>query len=146
MGSEMCIRDSPRRKSIVAREAGRRKSAIADLTNLSDSDSEDDEEFFDAVDAGEVEVGEMPPSIPSLPDVIKDVDEKPGLGLRESKLAQIEPSFKGYEDPVRKRFKMDADNRPKISLWVRIQLDTKIEMLLIPVIGHPEVHDWKRHD
>ena len=136
----------PRRKSIGTREAGRRKSVIADLTNLSDSDSEDDEEFFDAVDAGEVEVGEMPPSLPSLPDVTKAVDEKPGLGLRESKLAQIEPSFKGYEDPVRKRFKMDADNRPKISLWVRLQLHTRAEMLLILVIGHPEVHDWKRYD
>lgn len=27
-------------------------------------------------------------------------------------------SWKGYEDPVRKRLKMDADDRPKISLWV----------------------------
>lgn len=109
----------PRRKSIGAREAGRRKSAIADLTNLSDSDSEDDEEFFDAVDAGEVEVGEMPASLPSLRTATEDIDEKPTVDLRESKKAEITPSFRGYEDPVRTRFKMDADNRPKISLWVR---------------------------
>ena len=106
-----------RKKSIGIRDAGRRRSTIADLTNLSDSDSEEDEEFFDAVDAGEVEVGEMPPALLSPPVGAKKQHETPE-DLREIKKAEILPSFKGYEDPVRKRLKLDADNRPKISLWV----------------------------
>lgn len=112
----------PRTKSIGFKDPGRRKSTIADLTNLSDSDSDEDEEFFDAVDAGEVEVVDvMPPSSP--PPLREDdtTDQKPSEDgdLREQKLADIKASFKGYEDPIRKRFKMEADNRPKISLWVR---------------------------
>ena len=111
----------PRTKSIGFRDQGRRKSTIADLTNLSDSDSDEDEEFFDAVDAGEVEVVDvMPPSSP--PPLTKGgtTDQKPSNqpNLHEEKLADIKLSFKGYEDPIRKRFKMEADNRPKISLWV----------------------------
>ncbi|KAL8828625.1 MAG: hypothetical protein Q9191_002484 [Dirinaria sp. TL-2023a] len=107
----------PRKKSIGIRDAGRRRPTIADLTNLSDSDSEEDEEFFDAVDAGEVEVGEMPPALPSPPAVSKKQDQRPE-DLREIKKAEILPSFKGYEGPVRTRLGLDADNRPKISLWV----------------------------
>ena len=109
-----------RRKSIGVRDRTRRKSTIADLTNLSDSDSDEDEEFFDAVDAGEVEViEEMPTSIPSPPVAIKESeDQKPSEDLREKKQSEIQSSFKGYEDPIRERFKMEADNRPKISLWV----------------------------
>ena len=111
-----------RTKSIGFREPGRRKSTIADLTNLSDSDSDDDEEFFDAVDAGEVEVVDaMPPSSPPpIPENETSDQKKPSQSrdLREEKLADIKASFKGYEDPIRKRFKMEADNRPKISLWV----------------------------
>ena len=45
-----------RRMSLSKREGNRRKSVIAQFTNLSDSESGDDEEFFDAIDAGEVEV------------------------------------------------------------------------------------------
>lgn len=109
-----------RRKSIGVRDRIRRKYTIADLTNLSDSDSDEDEEFFDAVDAGEVEViEEMPTSIPSPPVAIKESeDQKPSEDLREKKKSEIQSSFKGYEDPIRKRFNMEADNRPKISLWV----------------------------
>ncbi len=110
-----------RTKSIGFRERGRRKSTITDFTNLSDSDSDEDEEFFDAVDAGEVEVVDvMPPS--SLPPLVEDetADQRPAKerDLRKDKTADIKDSFKGYEDPIRKRFKMEADNRPKISLWV----------------------------
>ena len=110
-----------RTKSIGFRDQRRRKSTIADLTNLSDSDSDEDEEFFDAVDAGEVEVVDvMPPASP--PPLIEknSTDQEPfkDRDLREDKLADIKASFKGYEDPIRKRFKMEADNRPKISLWV----------------------------
>ena len=109
-----------RRSTMSVRDRGRRKSTIADLTNLSDSDSDEDEEFFDAVDAGEVQVvEEMPTPMPARTAPGKPAeDENSPEDLREQKKAEIVPSFKGYEDPIRKRFKMDADNRPKISLWV----------------------------
>ena len=106
-----------RRQSTGPRAPGRRKSTLADLTNLSDSDSDQDEEFFDAVGAGEVEVVEtMPQSATSQPPMIEE--KKPMNDLRELKKAEIEASFRGYEDPIRKKLKMDADDRPKISLWV----------------------------
>ena len=108
-----------RRRSTFSQDPRRRKSTIADLTNLSDSDSEDDEEFFDAVDAGEIEVvDEMPVSVGSPPPPTQTGDTKAPWDLREAKKAEIEPSFHGYEDPVRQRFRIDADDRPKISLWV----------------------------
>ena len=110
-----------RRKSIGIRDQGRRKSTIADLTNLSDSDSDEDEEFFDAVDAGQVEVIDiMPESMLSLPPAKDEESKTPqkSQDLREKKKGDIEPSFHGYEDPIRKRLKMDADDRPTISLWV----------------------------
>ena len=111
----------PHRKSISARDVSRRKSALADLTNISDSDEDDDEEFFDAVGTGEVEViDQMPPSVlssPALPaSIVEPIDSS--NDLREAKRLQITPSFRGYEEPVRQRLKMDADDRPKISLWV----------------------------
>ena len=91
----------------------RRKSVLAEVTNLSDSESEDDEEFFDAVDAGEVPVvPEMPPSSPPLHTLA------PKGELVEVKGIDLSPSFRGYEDGIRKKLKMDADDRPKISLWV----------------------------
>lgn len=108
-----------RRQSSGPPPPGRRKSTMADLTNLSDSDSDNDEEFFDAVDAGEVEVvEEMPQAAMSPPPVTTEEKSSPIKDLRELKRAEIEASFKGYEDPIRKRLQMDADDRPKISLWV----------------------------
>lgn len=112
-----------RKKSIGARDPGRRKSTIASLTNLSDSDSEQDEEFFDAVDAGEIEVVDTMPSVePNMasapPKIEESQESQVKKGLRDEKQTEIEASFKGYEDPVRTRLKMDADDRPKISLWV----------------------------
>ena len=72
------------------------------------------------MDAGEVEVVDVMPLSP--PPLAKGemMDQKPSMNrdLREDKLVDIKTSFKGYEDPIRKRFKMEADNRPKISLWV----------------------------
>jgi len=105
-----------RRKSIRAQ--GRRKSTIAALTELSDSDSDDDEEFFDAVGAGEVKIVDAMPLSPSrqLSEIVREsVSQK---GAREIKAAELATSFTGYEDPIRKRLNMEADNRPKISLWV----------------------------
>ena len=96
-----------------------RRKTITDLAELSEDDSEDeDEEFFDAVGAGEVEVAEdLPPSggglvsppLPSAGTIASSHDEK---------AQDIAPSFKGYEDGPRQKLKMDKDDRPKISLWV----------------------------
>ncbi|ERF69971.1 hypothetical protein EPUS_03523 [Endocarpon pusillum Z07020] len=106
-------RASVHRKSISSREGARRKSVIAQYTNISDSESGDDEEFFDAIDAGEVEIVAAPlsPPLPQAPPSDSASDE------REVKRKQIVSSFAGYEDPVRTKLKMDADNRPRISLW-----------------------------
>lgn len=111
---------SSRRKSVGARDINRRKSTIADLTNISDSDEDDDEEFFDAVGTGEVEViDQMPQSLSSPPLSASNIEPtESSIDIREAKKLQIAPSFKGYEDPIRERLKMDADDRPKISLWV----------------------------
>ncbi|KAL2366076.1 hypothetical protein RJZ56_000916 [Blastomyces dermatitidis] len=91
-------------------DISKKRSLITELTNLSDSESDEDEEFFDAIDAGEVQVIEVPQAQPvEAAEAISD--------LRALKHQEIASSFKGYEDPIRKRLKMDADNRPKISLW-----------------------------
>ncbi|KAI4113369.1 MAG: hypothetical protein LQ345_005638 [Seirophora villosa] len=107
----------PRRKSIGVRDLGRRKSTIADLADLSDSDSDGDEEFFDAVDAGEVEVVEEMPLSASQETVAETAKQPLEKDEREKREAEIKSSFRGYEDPVRMRLKMDNDDRPKISLW-----------------------------
>ena len=88
-----------RRKSL-----SRRRTALEQIAQMSESSESDDEEFFDAVDAGEVEVTELPPA-EAVVVVSGGVD--------------ISSAFKGYENGVRTRLKLDADNRPKISLWVR---------------------------
>ena len=106
-----------RKKSIAIRDP-RRKSTIANFTNLSDSDSDEDEEFFDAVDAGEVEVVDiLPGSVPSPPPKAIKSDATSTQELREGRKHEIAPSFHGYEDPVRKKLKLENDDRPKISLW-----------------------------
>ncbi|KAK4943346.1 hypothetical protein LTR10_017020 [Elasticomyces elasticus] len=110
-----------RRKSFT-REGNRRKSIIAQYTNLSDSESGDDEEFFDAIDAGKVEIVEPPLASPppvQVPSGRKEEEVEPfsDLDERAQKQMQIVPSYAGYEDGIRKKLKMDADDRPKISLW-----------------------------
>lgn len=98
----------------------KRKATLADLAaEISDDESEDDEEFFDAVGAGEVEVVEMPgvhqkeEREPSVAPPAHD-----GGDVFEQKHREIATGFKGYEDGPRKKLAMDADDRPKISLWV----------------------------
>ncbi|KAK1758718.1 Oxysterol-binding protein 2 [Echria macrotheca] len=87
----------------------RRQTVIAQVAaEISDSESEE-EEFFDAVDAGQVEVSQLPPS-----EVATSQDQKQ---LVISDAYNISDSFKGYENGIRTRLKMDADDRPKISLW-----------------------------
>ena len=118
-GSEVAVTDENavrvRRGSIV-QSAQRRRSILAEIQSLSDDDSEDDEEFFDAVDAGEIGVAPMPSNTeePAAPQ------EKPSQELVLANGSDLSTSFHGYEDGIRKRLKMDADDRPKISLWVRI--------------------------
>ncbi|KAJ5108733.1 ATP12 ATPase F1F0-assembly protein [Penicillium angulare] len=82
-------------------------------SSLYDSESDGDE-FFDAIDAGEIEVEEF-----SQADENKEPEEPEdeSAQARNEKSVVIKPSFKGYEDPVRQRLKMDNDNRPKIGLW-----------------------------
>ncbi|KAJ5757066.1 ATP12 ATPase F1F0-assembly protein [Penicillium nucicola] len=87
----------------------RRTSNISSLYN-SESDGE---EFFDAIDAGEIEVEDF--NRTEDHEVKEPKDES--AELRAVKSSFIKPSFKGYEEPVRERLKMDADDRPKISLW-----------------------------
>lgn len=95
------------------------------LDDDSDSDSDASAEFFDAVDNGEVEVmTEMPTNIktPGLCEPKESVSpiESSSGDVREKKLVAIKGSFRGYEDGIRERLSMDADDRPKISLWVNL--------------------------
>ena len=105
-----------------------RRATISGFTNneVSDDETEDEEEFFDAVDAGEVEVfEEMPPSSPPTAAAVTSTTQEREVtasdqvdGMDEIERAKdISKSFVGYEDGVRKRLKLDADNRPRISLW-----------------------------
>ena len=100
------------RRMSTAASSLRRKSLLAEVGPLSESDSEDDEEFFDAIDAGEVEVCPLPLLTKPARDAEKAACIKAG-GL------DLSPSFRGYEDGIRLKLAMDADDRPKISLWVR---------------------------
>ncbi|KAF1829486.1 oxysterol binding protein 1 [Decorospora gaudefroyi] len=95
----------------------RRKATFADIAaDISDSESEDDEEFFDAVDAGEVELVAMPASSPAQD--VKEKEPPPAYGdLFEQRDTEIATAWAGYEDGPRKKLAMDADDRPKISLW-----------------------------
>lgn len=95
----------------------RRKPTV--IVDLSESESEEEDEFFDAVDAGHVEVSELP--VEETKPETQDIVVSGGL--------DISPSFKGYENGIRKRLKMDADDRPKISLWVSALNTVKSAML-----------------
>lgn len=93
----------------------RQKSAIEGLPDMPDSDSDGDDEFFDAVDAGHIEVVKV---LPPLSPAIGAVEEVAEDHIVKAEGFDISPSFKGYENGIRTRLKMDADDRPKISLWV----------------------------
>lgn len=95
---------APAPKSPPARSLRKKPTIIVDL---SESESEEEDEFFDAVDAGQVEVAELPLEVAK-----QDIVVSGGI--------DISSSFRGYENGIRKRLKMDADDRPKISLWVGI--------------------------
>lgn len=126
------------RRRSTAKSSLRRKSILQDMTGISDSDSADEEEFFDAVDAGEVNAIPLAaqPLSPPLPPAVERTQPQLHAEKKEAvpekaaeqtlqkgqvvavRSVDISSSYKGYEDGVRKRLKMDADERPKISLWV----------------------------
>ncbi|KAM0556875.1 hypothetical protein ACHAPJ_005548 [Fusarium lateritium] len=91
-------------KSPTMRSVRRKPTIVVDL---SESESEDEEEFFDAVDAGQVEVSEL----------VAEETKPESQDIVVSGGMDLSSSFKGYENGIRKRLKMDADDRPKISLW-----------------------------
>jgi hypothetical protein len=91
----------------------RKHSTLSKISSLYDSESDGDE-FFDAIDAGDIEVEDMTQG--ESQETKEPEDES--AQARNDKVAVIAPSFKGYEEPVRQRLKMDNDNRPKIGLWV----------------------------
>ncbi|KAL7948382.1 Oxysterol-binding domain-containing protein [Trichoderma barbatum] len=84
----------------------RKPTALEQMAELSDSESGVEDEFFDAVDAGDVEVTELPPS-----DTKQDKKDVVISGV------DISSAFKGYENGIRHKLKMESDDRPKISLW-----------------------------
>lgn len=136
----------------------KRRQTIAELTNndVSDDDSEEEEEFFDAVDAGEVEVLEAMPSPPvkspesevkPIMDAQVDRVDESVEAERERKKMEIAKSFRGYEDGLRKRLKLDADNRPKVGLWVSQSLGEINDLKIADQsTGHPQVYDRQGHD
>lgn len=106
------------------REISRRRSTLQEISGLSDDESDEEDEFFDAIDAGEVEI-----ISPPVEEVSHEVSKS---DLRVAKESQIATAFKGYEDSVRLRLKLDADDRPKISLWVMatfIDFSEKFDLL-----------------
>lgn len=121
-----------RLQQIELDQQGAAKRSLDTEEELSDSDESDDQ-FFDAIDAGQLEVAtEMPNAGLKSPPVSVAAgagddgcggDGRLGGGgggstLRERKLVAIRSAFAGYEDAPRQRLAMDDDDRPKISLWV----------------------------
>ncbi|CAI6096677.1 unnamed protein product [Clonostachys chloroleuca] len=92
-----------------SRSLRRKPTALQQIAALSESESEDEEEFFDAVDAGEVEVADVTLAEVGVEEAQKEVAVSDGF--------DISSSFNGYENGIRHRLKMDSDNRPKVSLW-----------------------------
>ncbi|KAI1379077.1 oxysterol binding protein, partial [Hypoxylon crocopeplum] len=95
---------SPSMKSI-----GRRSTVLSHAVELSDDSESEQEEFFDAVDAGEVDVEPMPPS-----DVVPTAGSSQDVVISG---VDVSSAFKGYENGLRTRLKLDEDNRPRIGLW-----------------------------
>ncbi|KAE8387184.1 Oxysterol-binding protein-domain-containing protein [Aspergillus alliaceus] len=98
----------------VGQPLRRKKSTLSQISDLYDSASDDEDEFFDAIDSGGIKVEKLASAEESekKPKPIEESTE-----LRASKRWEITPSFKGYEEPIRTKLKLDYDNRPKISLW-----------------------------
>ncbi|KAE8315722.1 Oxysterol-binding protein-domain-containing protein [Aspergillus transmontanensis] len=98
----------------AGRSLRRKQSTLSQISDLCDSASDGEDEFFDAIDSGEIEVENLAHTEAST-EKEKLMGER--TELRAIKRLEIAPSFKGYEEPIRTKLKMDYDNRPKISLW-----------------------------
>lgn len=94
----------------------RHETVLTEIANLSDDESDVNEEFFDAVDAGDIEAEPLPPS---------EMEESKELVATSG--MDISSAFHGYENGIRTRLKIDADNRPAISLWVSQHLGVVYE-------------------
>lgn len=131
-------------RSAIEPTLNRKASVLSRISSLYDSESDGDE-FFDAIDAGEIEVEDLTKAEVKHTEEPKD---ESGAQARNDKLSVIEPSFKGYEEPVRTRLKMDNDDRPKISLWVSIKVPASAcsRQPLNLFLGYPEIHDRQGHD
>ncbi|KAG6110174.1 hypothetical protein E4U13_005487 [Claviceps humidiphila] len=114
--------------SSPARTLGRRPTALDQLGELSDSESGDEDEFFDAVDAGVVEVVEVAQK--PHDDSAQTQNEVVVSGS-----VDISSAFKGYENGIRLRLKMDSDDRPKISLWgiLKSMIGKDMSKMTLPV-------------
>lgn len=126
----------------------RRKPMTIDIHDLSETESEAEDEFFDAVDAGQVEAVAMP-NAPSKEDLEAEKPTSKGGELILAGGVDLTPSFHGYEDGIRLRLKMDADDRPKISLWVRLRprhFPCIRQTLLTCMTEYSQIHDWKGYD
>ncbi|KAI0400922.1 oxysterol-binding protein [Xylaria palmicola] len=87
----------------------RKTTALSKLLDASEDSESEQEEFFDAVDAGEVDVAPLPPS-----------EVMPLSGSRQDIVVSgvdVSSAFKGYENGIRTRLKLDEDNRPRVGLW-----------------------------
>lgn len=102
------------------RTLGRHETVMTEIANLSEDDSDGDEEFFDAVDAGEIEAEPLPPAAPAT-TTTAEADDKKEVAVYDG-ARDISTAFHGYENGIRTRLKLDADNRPKVSLWVSLLL------------------------
>ena len=110
----------------ILQEASRRGRDMEIEAELYDSDSSAESDlFFDAVDAGEVDVVADMPVAPKTPMSTRTIAEEAtdesmqlGGGVREKRLVAIRTSCRGYEDAPRARLALDDDKRPKVSLWV----------------------------
>lgn len=141
---------APRQRTVSIR----RKSTFQEMHDIAglESEDEDDEEFFDAVTAGEVEVAEEMPSLNltqpppvttaavPLPvtSTIHQTPEPPRAPQEVAKMSSIDglkAAFVGYEEPPRTKLKMDVDDRPKISLWgiLKTMIGKDMSKMTLPV-------------
>lgn len=104
---------------------------LNDLDFISESESDNDEEFFDAVNSGDVEViSDIPKNtLEEETDKIEDA-----ATTWEQKRAELQSSFCGYENAPRSSLALSIDKRPKVSLWVsRIHVEQFAQQ-------YPEAH------
>lgn len=107
-----------------SKNLARKQTALEQMVEMSDSESGLEDEFFDAIDAGDVEVTELPH--------IKAMQEKEEVAT--SRL-DISNSFKGYENGIRHKLKLDSDNRPKTSLFgiIKSMIGKDLTRFALPV-------------